>query len=69
MPAGPVIEPLARAHCRLVALEDSAVLENEASLAPHRGAGFRVMGVRKRFGQMDGRWRDVLLLERRSRRI
>jgi L-amino acid N-acyltransferase YncA len=43
--------------------------ENEASLALHRRAGFRVVGVRERLGQMDGRWRDVLLLERRSPRI
>ena len=43
--------------------------ENEASLVLHRGAGFRVVGVRERLGEMDGQWRDVLLLERRSRRI
>ncbi len=43
--------------------------ENEASLALHRALGFRVVGVRERLGQMDGRWRDVMLLERRSRKI
>ncbi len=26
----------------------------------------RVVGVRERLGQLHGRWRDVLLLERRS---
>lgn len=41
--------------------------ENEASLAIHQQCGFRVVGRRERLGQMDGRWRDVLLLERRSR--
>jgi len=40
--------------------------ENEASLALHRRAGFRVVGVRERLGQLSGRWRDVVLLERRS---
>jgi len=40
--------------------------ENEASLALHRGVGFRVVGVRERLGKLDGRWRDVVLLERRS---
>jgi L-amino acid N-acyltransferase YncA len=40
--------------------------ENEASLALHRGLGFRVVGVRERIGQRDGVWRNVLLLERRS---
>jgi L-amino acid N-acyltransferase YncA len=40
--------------------------ENIASLALHHRCGFRVVGVRERIGQLDGRWRDVLLLERRS---
>ena len=40
--------------------------ENEASIALHRAAGFRVVGSRERLGVMRGRWRDVLLLERRS---
>ena len=39
--------------------------ENEASLALHRGAGFREVGVRERLGQLDGVWRDVVLLELR----
>lgn len=40
--------------------------ENTASLALHRHCGFRVVGLRERIGQLHGRWRDVLLLERRS---
>jgi phosphinothricin acetyltransferase len=40
--------------------------ENVASIAIHQKAGFRVVGVRERLGCMDGRWRDVVLLERRS---
>jgi L-amino acid N-acyltransferase YncA len=40
--------------------------ENTASLALHRRCGFRVVGMRERIGQLHGRWRDVLLLERRS---
>jgi L-amino acid N-acyltransferase YncA len=42
--------------------------ENTASLALHRRCGFRVVGVRERIGQLHGRWRDVILLERRSAR-
>jgi L-amino acid N-acyltransferase YncA len=42
--------------------------ENTSSLALHRRCGFRVVGVRERIGQLHGRWRDVLLLERRSAR-
>jgi L-amino acid N-acyltransferase YncA len=43
--------------------------ENTSSLALHRRCGFRVVGVRERIGQLHGRWRDVVLLERRSARI
>ena len=40
--------------------------ENAASVALHRAAGFRVVGTRERIGRHHDRWRDVLLLERRS---
>jgi L-amino acid N-acyltransferase YncA len=48
-------------------LQSGVFGENEASLALHRACGFRVVGVRERLGRLDGRWRDVVLLERRSR--
>jgi len=40
--------------------------ENAASLTLHQHAGFRMVGYQQRLGQMNGRWRDVVLLERRS---
>jgi L-amino acid N-acyltransferase YncA len=41
--------------------------ENAASLALHERVGFRQIGVQRRLGQDAlGRWRDVVLLERRS---
>jgi len=41
--------------------------ENAGSLALHKRVGFRRIGVQRRFGQdARGRWRDVVLLERRS---
>jgi phosphinothricin acetyltransferase len=40
--------------------------ENTASIALHQGCGFRVVGTRERVGNHHGRWRDVVLLERRS---
>lgn len=40
--------------------------ENDASVRLHEGCGFRVVGRRERLGKMGDRWRDVLLLERRS---
>ena len=42
--------------------------ENEASVAIHKKCGFRLVGVREKLGRLSGRWRDVLLLERRSTR-
>ena len=43
--------------------------ENRASIALHQRCGFRIVGVRERLGQHHGRWRDVVLLERRSEAI
>jgi L-amino acid N-acyltransferase YncA len=40
--------------------------ENLASIELHKRHGFRVVGVRERLGSMNGRWRDVVLMERRS---
>jgi phosphinothricin acetyltransferase len=47
-------------------VETGVFPENEASLALLRRSGFRRVGRRERLGQLDGVWRDVLLLERRS---
>jgi L-amino acid N-acyltransferase YncA len=46
-------------------LQASVFPENEASLALHRSLGFREVGVRERIAQLDGVWRDVVLLELR----
>ena len=40
--------------------------ENEASIRLHERAGFATVGTHERLGKLDGVWRDVLLLERRS---
>jgi phosphinothricin acetyltransferase len=37
---------------------------NAASLAVHRAAGFREVGIQERHGRLDGEWRDVVLVER-----
>ena len=39
---------------------------NQSSVHIHEKCGFRVIGHRERLGKMGGRWRDVLLMERRS---
>ena len=43
--------------------------ENVASLRLHFAHGFHVVGVRERIGRLAGDWRDVALLERRSREV
>jgi phosphinothricin acetyltransferase len=43
--------------------------ENIASLQLHKNLGFRIVGTRERIGQMNGVWRDTVLLERRSKII
>lgn len=48
-------------------LQSGVLVENAASLALHVRCGFRTVGVRERLGRdACGRWRDVVLLERRS---
>ena len=47
-------------------IQTSIFPENAASVALHRGVGFRVVGRRERIAKLDGIWRDTLLLERRS---
>lgn len=46
--------------------------ENVASIRLHQAAGFRLVGTRQRLGRMAGgplagQWRDVVMIERRSR--
>jgi phosphinothricin acetyltransferase len=43
--------------------------ENEASLALHLKCGFRIVGTQERLGQLDGVWRNVVVVERRSKEI
>jgi len=40
-----------------------------ASVQLHEKAGFNTIGTRKKIGQMNGVWRDTILLERRSKTI
>jgi phosphinothricin acetyltransferase len=47
-------------------LQASVFPENEATLKLHQSAGFRIVGRREQIAMLDGRWRDTILLERRS---
>lgn len=48
-------------------LNASIFPENAASIAVHKALGFREIGYKERIGQVDGLWRDVMLMERRSK--
>ncbi len=48
-------------------LQAGLLPENQASVALHRSCGFRKVGIRQHLGKFAGQWRDVLLMERRSR--
>jgi phosphinothricin acetyltransferase len=43
--------------------------ENVGSVRIHEKLGFKALGVRERLGKLGDEWRDVLFLERRSRRV
>jgi len=47
-------------------LQASIFPENEASVRLHQRCGFRIVGRRERIACQYGRWRDTLLMERRS---
>ncbi|MEM7106322.1 MAG: N-acetyltransferase family protein [Bacteroidota bacterium] len=40
--------------------------ENEPSIKLHQKVGFRIIGVREKIGKHYGKWRDTVLMERRS---
>ena len=48
-------------------LEASMFPENKASVSLFKSCGFREVGYREKLGCLNGIWRDVILLERRSR--
>lgn len=43
--------------------------ENHVSIKVHEKSGFRIVGYRERIGKMNGSWRDIVLMERRSNNI
>jgi len=50
-------------------LYSSIFPENKATRKLHLRHGFREVGIRERIAQRDGRWRDTLILERRSTKV
>lgn len=50
-------------------LQANIFSENNASLRFHQKNGFRMVGVRKKIGKLNGEWKDVIMLERRSESV
>jgi L-amino acid N-acyltransferase YncA len=50
-------------------LQAGILQENISSLTLHKGCGFREVGRRERIGKLSGVWRNVILLELRSRSV
>jgi L-amino acid N-acyltransferase YncA len=47
-------------------VQASIFADNAGSIAFHERCGFRIVGTRERIGQLDGAWRDTVLMERRA---
>ena len=47
-------------------LHSSVFPENTVTLKLHEKFNFRIIGTREKIAQIDGKWRDTILLERRS---
>ena len=41
--------------------------ENKGSIKIHERLNFRIVSLREKIGKLNGVWRDILLLERRSK--
>jgi L-amino acid N-acyltransferase YncA len=50
-------------------LQAGIFAENSGSIRLHKKAGFRVVGTREKLGQLNGVWKDVVLMERRSSKV
>ena len=55
---------LASAQAGFWKLVSRIFVENQASIELCRALGFRVVGIYEKHGQLDGAWRDVVIVER-----
>lgn len=47
-------------------LQSGIFSENKSSIALHEKCGFRIVGTRERLGKLKNKWKDIVLMERRS---
>lgn len=50
-------------------LQAGVFKENTASIALHEKCGFRTIGYREKIGKLHNNWKDVVMLERRSKLV
>ncbi|PWN74470.1 N-acetyltransferase [Bacillus cereus] len=50
-------------------LQANIFAENISSIKIHEKNGFRIVGIREKIGQVNGIWKDNILMERRSGKI
>lgn len=50
-------------------LQSGIFPENVASIKIHQNLGFREVGYREKIAEMNGKWRDIVLMERRSNKL
>ncbi|WP_430820339.1 GNAT family N-acetyltransferase [Carboxylicivirga caseinilyticus] len=48
-------------------LQAGIFTENIASVKLHQSVGFRLIGFREKIGKLDGKWKDNLIFEKRSK--
>jgi phosphinothricin acetyltransferase len=49
-------------------LNSSVFPENIATIKLHEKFGFRIIGFKEKVARLNGKWRNTILLERRSKR-
>ena len=48
-------------------LQAGIFAENSGSIALHKSCGFREVGLREKIGKFNSTWKDIMLMERRSK--
>lgn len=47
-------------------LQTNLLSENEMAIKSHQKNGFRMVGIRKKIGKLNGEWKDLVMMEKRS---
>lgn len=50
-------------------LQAGILSENKISIALHQSCGFRIVGIREKLGKLKDQWKDIILMERRSKTV